>query len=253
MIQNVFLKKKCVGKKRCFSGSNFPLYCIQAVKNITACALKLGLVVALMGVMSITILVCAKPAFANGTENKVLLAPLPIPFNGALRGNFTHFHNYAGNTKQLLSKGQFVLAPAVGVEWNILSPLPTRFIGTSGGVSQVMGQLQLLKITADKQPLLGAVTNLISAAYAGNWGEVEKYFLVSRFNSGLITWIYVFTPKAGVAMPFKMLEAKGDKFLKKVVVVRKDGGTDILQFSDQTISGTGLTALEQADFSNFGL
>src|SRR5882672_5616103 len=92
-----------------------------------------------------------------------------IPPGGTLRGTFSEKHFFTNSAKPMHSEGHFTVAPGYGIIWIIEKPLPLTLVITPTGMTQALGNVPLLQISATRMPLLSQATDMIGNALAGNW------------------------------------------------------------------------------------
>jgi hypothetical protein len=170
-----------------------------------------------------------------------------IPTGGVLRGAFAEDHYFTKTAKPLHTEGHFIVVPARGIIWSIETPIRFSFVITPQGATQMLGTMALVQVSAEKMPLLGDVTELVTATLAGNWEPLEQQFVVAR-KATLQHWDATVTPREGVKMPFQSLSFTGNKHVDQARAMRANGGFDKFTFSQQTISKSPPTPAEAGLF-----
>jgi len=180
-------------------------------------------------------------------------AAAQAPYRGvrpgeALRGRFTQTRQIKGFDRPLVSAGDFVLAPGVGLIWHTEHPFDIVTIITSAGLVQQVDGTETTRLAASRLPFLARLYDLLGGALAGDWQELGRDFDMTQHGDAR-QWDLRLVPRAGtdpLAMPFRSIALRGGNFLEQVSIVRTDDDSDQLAFSDQTIGAGGLSVAESA-------
>jgi hypothetical protein len=165
-----------------------------------------------------------------------------------LRGHFTQERQIKGFEHPLVSAGDFVLAPGLGLIWRTQRPFAIVTVITPEGLTQEIDGTETTRLTAARLPFLGRLYDLLGAALAGDWQALATQFQVTRQgNAG--QWDLTLVPHTGadpISMPFRSITLHGGQFLDEVRIVSLDGDSDRLVFSDQAAGPGGLSGSESA-------
>lgn len=171
-----------------------------------------------------------------------------------LRGGFTQERRIKGFERPLVSGGDFVLAPGLGLIWRTQRPFAIATVITASGLVQDVGGIETTRLSSQRLPFLARLYDLLGASLSGDWKVLETQFQVRR-HGDVREWDLLLVPDAGVdplAMPFQTISLRGGQFLDEVRIVRLDGDSDRLVFSDQTRAVGGLTGAELARLREAG-
>jgi hypothetical protein len=160
-----------------------------------------------------------------------------------LTGRFTQDHAIKGVTIPLHSEGRFLVAPGYGVIWWIEKPMAMTLVLTPNGATQWVGNLPLMKFSAQKNPLLGQAPLYLADALGGRLDHLAPAFQIEEQGSPA-AWTLTLTPHMA-KKPFERLTVHGGASVHQALALRADGLTDAFSFSDQRVSDGPIT-LEQA-------
>jgi hypothetical protein len=162
-----------------------------------------------------------------------------------LRGRFKQERQLKGFDRPLISTGDFVLDHGLGLIWRTEQPFAIMTVITAAGLVQSIDGEETTRLAAARLPFLARLYDLLGAALSGDWRALDKMFQVTR-QGDAGHWEIVLAPHAGadpLAMPLRSVTLRGGQFLDHATIVRLDGDSDQLVFSDQ-ILGTSLTVTE---------
>ncbi len=175
-------------------------------------------------------------------------APQTIAVGAVLRGHFVEDRHLAGFAKPLRSEGSFVLAPGTGLIWRGEKPFANTTVMSSGGIVQLTGNDEAVRVPAAQMPGLSRLFEVLGAALSGNVAPLRKIFAVAQ-TSGSEHWQIVLTPlptREAAASQLKSLTLTGRSFVDSVDIERNGGDAEHIAFSEQAVSHADLTADEKA-------
>jgi len=162
-----------------------------------------------------------------------------------LRGRFKQERQLKGFDRPLISTGDFVLDHGLGLIWRTEQPFSIMTVITAAGLVQSIDGAETTRLAAVRLPFLARLYDLLGAALSGDWRALDKLFQVTR-QGDAGHWEIGLVPQAGadsLAMPLRSVTLRGGQFLDEAKIVRLDGDTDQLVFSDQSL-GSPLTDAE---------
>jgi hypothetical protein len=171
-----------------------------------------------------------------------------------LRGRFLQERQIKGFDRPLVSTGNFVLAPGMGLIWQTEKPFAIVTVITAAGLVQDVDGTETTRLAAARLPFLTHLYDLLGAALSGDWQALGSQFQVTRHGDAK-QWDLLLEPHAGadpLTMPFRSITLRGSAFLEEVRIVRLDGDSDRLEFSDQTLGVGGLSSAEAARLREAG-
>jgi hypothetical protein len=178
----------------------------------------------------------------------LLLAALPLgamaqstpaaPARGEiLRGAFTQERHLQGFNAPIRSSGRFVLILGRGLIWQVEQPFAVVTVITPDTLVQYTGTTETLRLPTHRVPALGRLYDMLGSAMAGDWGQLESAFTVTRKADGDAQEIML-TPRGSVdaSSPVKAISARAGRFVERVVIERPSGDSDRIAFSGQALS-----------------
>jgi hypothetical protein len=181
------------------------------------------------------------------------LAAAQAPYQGVkpgevLRGRFTQERTIKGFDRPLLSAGDFVLAPGLGLIWRTERPFAIVTVITAAGLVQDVDGIETTRLTASRLPFLARLYDLLGGALSGDWHALGSQFDMTQHGDAN-HWDLLLVPRRGadpLTMPFRSITLKGGQFVDEVSIARLDDDADRLVFSDQARGVGGLSAAEAA-------
>ena len=169
-----------------------------------------------------------------------------------LRGNFVQKRNIKGFGRPLKSEGNFVISPRKGLIWNVKTPFPITTIITPSGFVQNSNGIKTMSLSAQKMPFISRIYDMVSGVLTGKWKTLQETFAIQG-NLKTMPWQIVLTPlkTKDPFLPFREINVSGAQFVGEVIMVKPDGDTDVLSFSDVSSVQSPLS-LEELDFFALG-
>ena len=160
---------------------------------------------------------------------RLVLAPVT-------QGEFQQTRRLAQIKKPLVSNGRFLVVKELGVIWENLAPIPQLMRLTKNEILQTDGRDTIMRLSADKEPVVGIVNNILFGVLSG---DLET--LAQRFNyEGKLegdTWRLAFTPKdASLARLIRTLSLVGGRDIEQVEIVSAADDVTLIAFRAQTHS-----------------
>lgn len=181
----------------------------------------------------------AAAAFGSGSS----LGQTLVPAAGEiLRGRFTQQRFLQGFNTPLTSAGSFVVVPSRGVVWQADTPFAIiTAIGNGGLVQRVTGGATT-HYPASRLPAIVKLYEIFAAALSGAWPKLDRIFSVQR-EGGDQNWKVTLKPLSrDPGMPLQSVVVMGSAYVNSVQIMRANGDSDRIDFTDQTISRTPLDA-----------
>jgi hypothetical protein len=158
-----------------------------------------------------------------------------------IRGEFAQTRKLAQIKKTLLAHGRFLVAQNYGVIWRQLGPMTQTTRLTRDEIVQTDGQVTLMKVSADKEPVVKIVNGVLLAVFSGDLAALAQLFDYSgeTENNG---WRIRFTPKdAHLARLIGELRLTGGRDISSIEMESAAGDLTRIEFSalthDKTLSG----------------
>ncbi|MBM3117129.1 outer membrane lipoprotein carrier protein LolA [Jeongeupia naejangsanensis] len=189
------------------------------------------------------------PALAHADPDGKLLQDVQKRLVDApvIRGEFVQERQLVGVKKTLTASGHFVVEKKRGVVWHTVKPFDQRLQVARDEIVQKDGKETLMKLTADKEPVVRTVGGVLFSLFSGDLSGLAKHFDVKGDARGA-RWNLVLSPKdAGMAKLIGNLKLAGDKSIEQVEMNAASGDVTRIRMSKVTTS-TQMSAEDEADF-----
>jgi len=186
--------------------------------------------------LTLTLLISAAPTSAQ----TVTLADGQV-----LRGQFEQKRYLAGLANPVRSSGSFTLVAGRGLIWTTTKPFPTTTVMTEAGLVQDVKGKETVRLAASRLPIMSKLYTMFGAALTGNWEAMQSAFALTRQQKGQAWSIRLDSLRPDDPnLPIKAINARGQRLLDEVEVVKPNDDRDVLSFSNQKLEGSTLTAEE---------
>jgi hypothetical protein len=153
------------------------------------------------------------------------LAPEPVT-----QGEFVQTRELAGIRKALVSNGRFVVARGLGVLWEDLAPFVRTMRITQGEILQTADGEALMRLSADREPVVGVITGILFGVLAGDLDALSRGFDASGEVEGE-RWRLEFTPKdVHLARLIRALVLRGARDIERVEIISAAGDATRIEF-----------------------
>ncbi|MDR2614817.1 MAG: outer membrane lipoprotein carrier protein LolA [Candidatus Accumulibacter sp.] len=174
-------------------------------------------------------LLLAAPLFVFAADPlagaRTLLAPEPVT-----QGEFVQTRTLAGIRKPLVSNGRFVVARGLGVLWEDLAPFARTMRLTQGEILQTADGQTLMRLSADREPVVGIITGILFGVLAGDLDALAHSFDAAGEVEDT-RWRLEFTPKdAHLARLIRALVLRGARDVERVEIISAVGDTTRIEF-----------------------
>ncbi len=166
-----------------------------------------------------------------------------------VRGQFVQARHLAGLTKPLESRGNFLFARGVGIEWHTAQPFDLQFILTESGMTQRDEGGETLHISVADQPALTVVSHVFFALFALDFDALSQNFEMTGTATPGAPWQLVLKPRTtALGSVFKQATVTGDAAVTGVRLEDANGDATVIDLRDVQYDPTGLTADERRRF-----
>ena len=191
----------------------------------------------------------AHPATAAGLRES-LLAPVTQDLARAtvLTGQFTQRRVLREIPRPLVSKGDFLLARELGVQWRTHDPFDSELVLTRNGMTLRADAADTVELSTQEQPGVRAVAEIVFALFALDLETLERRFLL--FAAGTPDeWQIGLRPRDAVtASVFRQAVISGSRQVERVVLEDAAGDPTEVNLSDVASRSAPLSASERAHF-----
>ncbi|MDR3088084.1 MAG: outer membrane lipoprotein carrier protein LolA [Azoarcus sp.] len=159
---------------------------------------------------------------------RLVLAPVT-------QGEFQQTRKLAQIKKPLVSNGRFLVVKELGVIWETLAPIPQVMRLTKNEILQTDGRVTIMRLSADKEPVVGIVNNILFGVLSGDLETLAQRFSYDGKLEGDQTWRLDFTPKdASLARLIRTLSLVGGRDIEQVEIVSAADDVTLIAFRAQT-------------------
>jgi len=169
----------------------------------------------------------------RGIQRQLVLEPV-------IRGEFTQTRKLTQIRKTLVSRGNFLVAQNYGVIWQQSHPMTQTTRLTHDEIVQTDGQMTLMKVSADQEPVLKIVNGILFAVFSGDLAALAQHFDYSG-NVESNGWRIRFTPRdANLARLIGELRLAGGRDISSIEMESAAGDVTRIEFGalthDKTLS-----------------
>lgn len=159
-----------------------------------------------------------------------------------VRGEFEQTKVIKGFKKPLVSRGEFVIARGLGIQWMTLTPFPSTLVVTRDRLTTVTpGGTQ--QIDVRREPGLRAVNDLLMAVLGGDMKALNTRFQLDGGLQGTQGWRMTLVPRdAALSRFIARIEMEGDRHVQFVRMSEASGDENRIRFTRQ--GHAGLSPLE---------
>ncbi|MDR2365005.1 MAG: outer membrane lipoprotein carrier protein LolA [Zoogloeaceae bacterium] len=172
------------------------------------------------------------PSYAE--ENLLRVVEKQLTRSPVVRGEFQQTRKLARIRKPLISHGRFLVAENHGVLWENIRPFAQVTRLTPNEIVQSDGKETLMKLDANKEPVVKIINGILFSALSGNVAALAQIFDYSgAMEDG--KWRLEFTPKEkNLARLIGVLRLTGGRDLASVEMESTAGDVTRIEFKAQT-------------------
>nr|WP_295787229.1 outer membrane lipoprotein carrier protein LolA [Rhodoferax sp.] len=161
-----------------------------------------------------------------------------------LRGEFEQAKQVRGFKKQLLSKGDFLVARERGVVWRTREPFAGVLKLTPNEIVATQGRDVAFRLSASTEPTVSVINRLMFSLLNGDVAALGEQFTLSG-TVDVKSWSLVLVPKqAAFAKILARVELGGDSYVRRIVMDEANGDKTTISFHGQRPDPAKLTAEE---------
>jgi len=162
------------------------------------------------------------------------------------RGEFQQEKRLVGIARPLHGRGSFLVDRDRGVVWRTEAPFRSVLKITRREIVQTDGSRVLMQLATDRDPAVKAVSAVLFATFAADFGALSPYFSIDGGTNGA-AWHLTLRPReAGLARLIESLELAGEHEVRRVEL--KSASGDLLHIEFQKVeTAPAPTAAEAAE------
>ncbi len=166
----------------------------------------------------------------------------------ALRGAFTQRKFLRELPQPLVSSGEFLVARGLGVDWHTLKPFDSSVVLTPQALVQRGADGSSKRVTADRQPGLGAVGQVFDALFTLDIGQLAETFTLYGESGAKSAWTLGLVPKEpAFAKVMNRILVTGAAQPNRIVLFEGSGDRTEIEFG----AVTALRELAETDRKRF--
>jgi hypothetical protein len=168
----------------------------------------------------------------------------------AVRGRFVQRRFLAGLAAPLESRGEFLFARDLGIEWHTAQPFDSQFVLTHDTMTQRDEGGDAVRVSAADQPALTVVSRVFFALFALDYDALSQDFsMTAETTDPRQPWRLLLRPRtAALASVFRQATISGDATVKTVVLSDANGDATHIELRDVQYDPRGVTADERRRF-----
>jgi hypothetical protein len=161
-----------------------------------------------------------------------------------VRGEFEQKKVIEALGRPLVSRGDFVFVRDRGVIWRTRTPFAQTVQMTRAGLTQEQGGQVLFTLSADREPAIRAMSEIVLPLFSANFKQLERYFHLSGEAQGE-NWRVVLDPiPAVVSQIFRQVRLDGANHIQRVELLEANGDRTEIRFS-RVRTGNAVTSEEK--------
>jgi len=171
-----------------------------------------------------------------------------IALDAVVEGSFTQTKHLERLSKDLVSRGRFLVAAGRGILWEVLTPFPSTTIMTRDRLVQrtPAGEASVLEGSAN--PVFRRFADTLQAVFSGNLKLIEEEFELFFAGREGAAWRLGLVPKdSALRALISSLQIAGDRYVREILL--SEAGADTVRYSFSDLrSREALTADEEKLF-----
>lgn len=161
-----------------------------------------------------------------------------------VRGEFEQKKVIEALGKPLVSKGHFVFVRDRGVIWHTRTPFAQTVHLTRAGLTQEQEGHVVLRLSANREPTIGAMSEIMLPLFSAEFQRLERYFHISGEAKGE-SWRVVLDPiPTALAQVFRQIRLDGAHHIQRVELLEANGDLTEIRFS-RVQTGNAVTSEEE--------
>jgi len=199
--------------------------------------------------------VCADEVFDHPQSAEQLLkGPLAQPaaaLRGAqlMRGKFVYRKYLKEIPQPLVSRGEFVFARELGIDWHTREPFDSDFVLTASGITQRDEGRTTLQMSASQQPAVKVVAHIFLALLSLDVTSLQNSFALSGLQQGSRWQVGMRPTVSAIAAVFKEAVVSGNAQVENLVLRDANGDRTEIAFSEVQYASQ-VSAADRALFVN---
>ena len=168
---------------------------------------------------------------------------------GSIRSRFTQTKTMQLLSRPLVSNGQMIFDPELGLYWQLETPFVTTLLVNQRRIVQISGE-QRSTLTSDEQPAVFAFSTIFFQLLSGNLAGLEEQFTIKQIPLQAAAWQIALTPKdSQLRAVIAQVELLGADDLEKITIKDHAGDMTTIEFQQRVNNAKPLSEQEQQYFA----
>lgn len=195
-------------------------------------------------------LMLVSPAPASGELERILSAHAPESPDAVIRGEFEQEKHLVELDRPLVSRGEFVAAPADGLIWRVREPVTSTMVVTERHLVETVEGRETLRVTAEERPALRMMATAMLAVFRSDADRLQEFFDIDIESPDTDDWVLRLQPRGeGAAEFMEGMWIRGGTRVECVEVAESGGDRTVIHLVNVSTSAGGLTPEERAELA----
>ena len=177
------------------------------------------------------------------SAEQLLKGPLAQParaLSGAqlMRGKFVYRKYLKEIPQPLTSRGEFVFARELGIDWHTREPFDSDFVLTAAGITQRDGGKTTLQMNASDQPAVKVVAHIFLSLLSLDMTSLQSSFALSGVQQGAQWQVGLRPTVAAIASVFKEAVVSGGAQVDALLLRDDNGDRTEITFAEVQYGNT---------------
>lgn len=201
-------------------------------------------------VAGVLALMLAPSAPASGNLERILSAHAPESPDAVIRGEFEQEKYLVELDQPLVSRGEFVAAPADGLIWRVREPVTSTMVVSERHLVETVEGRETLRVTAEERPALRMMATAMLAVFRSDADQLKEFFEIDIESPDVDDWALRLRPRGDGAADFMDgMRIRGGARVECVEVAESGGDRTVIRLVNVSTSAGGLTPEEQAELA----
>ena len=168
---------------------------------------------------------------------------------GPIRSQFTQTKTMQLLSRPLVSSGQMIFDPELGLYWQLQTPFATTLLVNQQRIVQISGDQRSI-LTRAEQPAAFAFSQIFFQLLSGDIEGLEQQFMINYKPAAGVGWQMALVPKeAQLRAVIAQVELLGGDDLEKIMIKDHAGDQTMIEFFQRDNSTQKLSEQEQQYFA----
>lgn len=147
-------------------------------------------------------------------------------------GQFNQQRYLSGIKRTINSSGRFCVDSRKGILWRTQNPYKSTMKITGNEIVQYSGDRLVSRMSAQKQPAVKVLHNILFSLSSGDLSPLQHYFTVNTTVNQSYWHATLIGKNSSAGMVMKRIDVEGDKYVRHLVMEEKNGDRMNIFFSE---------------------